>query len=640
MSSATLPCAREEACPPVRSRGWLLPGVAVLLLAAQISPYWYPTPDSTAYLSIARNLARNQVLQNLGSEQLYYFPGYSLLISPIFLLSDEPFLLICVLHFFLSLLLMLGIWLWARPHVPEAAGWVLLLSVVNLSFCEAYRRALSEVAFMTVLVWLVLLLNRIREATSSARRVFLPALLASLLMIYLAMIRPAGIMVAAGFGTMLLLAAWRGQLSWSRAVTLTLAVGVPATLVLGALILHDRALAASSGTTTYTEQLRDPTMGAFAQVMEGVRLRIYELGRMMYPGMYKSYARSGEWLNVNSVLYLPLALVVFVGWCRFVRQREDCLAWAFPFYLALHVLWPFDQATRFFTPLMPLFLVCLWFALGAWQHRLRLFGGLAVAPAAVALGCWCFDGIPRARATEGCWVPVRQMAHLIEKEPAPVQVSESLGDTALQFQYTLDRPMAPYRPGTTARAGTVWLVISRHEQAAPGFVVHMRIGDYQLCHRCRATTYIKPAVPGGFLVRTTRRTCSPRQQRLGPSPAQAGKRIRGDELEELCRAFNALLDRSCSLRFSAPARRVATESRAWAWGCRSRNAWPIDHALRRITCTERAETRFAATNWSAAPTGRGGCERRSHRRPGGGSLESDLLALCRSPNRPDEGYSE
>jgi hypothetical protein len=492
MSSATLTPPRIQTSRAVPSFVWTAPAIAIFLLAIQISPYWYPTPDSTGYLSIARNLVRHHTLRNLGSDQLYYSVGYPLLISPIFLVTDDPFLMIALVHFGLSLLLMWAIWLWARDHAPQAASWVAALSVANLSYWEAYRRTLSEVAFMTALVWLVLLLHRVRDATLSGKRWMLPAIGASLLLIFLALIRPAGILVAAGFAITMLIAAWRKQISWFRAVALTLAIGVPATLVLVALLVRDKSLAASAGNLNYLDQIRDPGLGFFVQLLEGVRLRIYEMGRLLLPGMYKSYARRGEWLNVNLLLYLPVFLAVLFGWTKLVRQRSDVLAWAFPFYLALHIIWPFDQATRFFTPLMPLFLVCLWFAMSALgKHRLRLLGCFAVVHAAVAIGYWSFDSLPHARATEARWPAVRHMATLIQEEP--VQVSEMLDDTWLLLQYSLDRPVQPYRDGTTPDLKTSWLVLSANEPPPDGFVLHARLGDFQLYRRSRPPLAVSPS---------------------------------------------------------------------------------------------------------------------------------------------------
>src|SRR5713226_173373 len=129
MSSATLTPPRAQTSRAAPSYAWAAPAIAIFLLAIQISPYWYPTPDSTGYLSIARILARDHALRDLGSDQLYYSVGYPLLISPIFLTTDDPFLMISVVHFGLSLLLMWGIWLWASDHAPQAASWIAVLSV-------------------------------------------------------------------------------------------------------------------------------------------------------------------------------------------------------------------------------------------------------------------------------------------------------------------------------------------------------------------------------------------------------------------------------------------------------------------------------------------------------------------------------
>jgi hypothetical protein len=187
---------------------------------------------------------------------------------------------------------------------------------------------------------------------------------------------------------------------------------------------------------------------------------------------------------VNLLLYLPLVIAVLFGWTKLARQRLDVLVWTFPLYLALHIVWPFDQATRFFTPLMPLFLVCLWFALSALgKYRLRLLGWFAVAHAAVAIGYWCFDSLPHARATEARWPAVRELASLIQEDPAPVQVSETLDDTALLLQYTLDRPVQVYRAGVAPNLTTRWLVLGAHESPPKGFRVHKSRGDILLCLR-------------------------------------------------------------------------------------------------------------------------------------------------------------
>src|SRR5690242_9607355 len=53
-----------------------------LLIAVQISPFWYPTPDATAYLSIARSIASGNGLRNFGYAHVPYPPGYPIIISP------------------------------------------------------------------------------------------------------------------------------------------------------------------------------------------------------------------------------------------------------------------------------------------------------------------------------------------------------------------------------------------------------------------------------------------------------------------------------------------------------------------------------------------------------------------------------
>src|SRR5580693_3242396 len=102
-----------------RPRLWL--GLLVLLLMAQVRPWWIPQPDSRSYLSMARSLAEQGRMLNLGREHLWYFPGYSLLLSPLYLISGRPDWLISAFQWMTVALLMLGVYQWARSVVPQWA---------------------------------------------------------------------------------------------------------------------------------------------------------------------------------------------------------------------------------------------------------------------------------------------------------------------------------------------------------------------------------------------------------------------------------------------------------------------------------------------------------------------------------------
>ena len=125
----------------------------IVLLAVQIGPWWLPTPDASAYMSIARNLAHGHGLRNLGSRHLGYPPGYPALLSPVFLAGERPLLLLAVQQWLLAVGLTVGIYVWVRRIVPEAAAALAALAMINSGLWIHYRRTLTEVAFTCTLVW-------------------------------------------------------------------------------------------------------------------------------------------------------------------------------------------------------------------------------------------------------------------------------------------------------------------------------------------------------------------------------------------------------------------------------------------------------------------------------------------------------
>ena len=105
-----------------RPRLWLT--VLALLLAAQIRPWWFPQVDGRSFLSMARSLAVEGQMRNLGRAHLWFFPGYSLLLSPLYLFGQRPFLLISVFQWTSAILFMIGVYWWARSVVPQWAVWI------------------------------------------------------------------------------------------------------------------------------------------------------------------------------------------------------------------------------------------------------------------------------------------------------------------------------------------------------------------------------------------------------------------------------------------------------------------------------------------------------------------------------------
>jgi hypothetical protein len=89
-------------------RPWLWLTVFALALAAQISPWWYPSDDGCTYLSMARSIAAGEPFERYGQQGSGIPPGYPLLVGPVFWLSDQPFLALSVMHWLMGVALLVA----------------------------------------------------------------------------------------------------------------------------------------------------------------------------------------------------------------------------------------------------------------------------------------------------------------------------------------------------------------------------------------------------------------------------------------------------------------------------------------------------------------------------------------------------
>lgn len=487
-----------------RSDRWILI-LAVIWLALQISPLWYPTPDSAAYISIARGIAERHVLENHGRAQLYYSIGYPLLLAPLFAFDREPFLLISVIQFVLGLGVIALSYRWVKSIAAPHAAWIAALTVCTTSFGSIHRRPLTESAFTVAWLGGVLILNRAIAARGWRAIVF-----GSLMVAATTLIRPAGITLAAGFAATALLLAWRCQQTWKRASTQAILVALPAVLLQLAVMYYDRAQASLDGGLCYSDQIREPNLGIGGQFVEGVRLRIQEAGRLLIPGMYKSYAKSGDWLDINLLIYGLLSIVLLSGWLRLARERSDVFVWVLPFYIGLYVVWPFDQATRFFTPLTPMLAVCLIMAarsLSSGTVRRVGFGMVAIHLVAAAV-YWRCDERPKALAVEAERADLAMLSAVVPLQDwKAVVVDEDAGPATIWTPHYLDRLVSirPIKEPLPAEAN--WLVLRASQPPPIGFASEAIVGLFQLCRRTAnpaATTTANANDPGSGTAVTSR----------------------------------------------------------------------------------------------------------------------------------------
>jgi hypothetical protein len=472
------------------SAPWWFLAWAGLVLAQILTPLWYPTPDACCYLSIARSLVRGDAPANLGSRNLIFGIGYPLVISPAFLLGTSPFLLVSAINAVLATVYLAGVVIWARRHAAPAAWPVALLVVGNAIVLALLRRALSEAAFMAALIWFVVLLPRFPGPLRRG-----PLLAAAGLLVALVLIRPTGILFAAGWVILLVLQIRARALPLGRAAWAAAVVILPAAAALTAGFVYSRAITAQENASTWSNldvflhSARSPAPEVAGssvplQCLEGLRVRINEIGRLTVPGMFASYGRAGDWRDVNLLVYLPLFGLLWVGWWKAVRQQPDVYLLTFPLYVALHVYWPFNQAGRYFVPQLPLLLVCLWRALetcGGW--RLPAIRALVAAHLLVALEHWLVLDRPRAVRDAQHWAEVARLSEPIRTFGGTVLTAASLDPVHLQLQFLLDRPVLHRPDGLPARREVRWLVLPAGADERQGFVPNVTAGPYRLLRR-------------------------------------------------------------------------------------------------------------------------------------------------------------
>ena len=470
-----------------RPAQWLI-GLAVLL-ALQISPRWLPTNDACSYLSMGRSLIQGRGMLNLGSAHWWYPPGYSLLISPVFLLGDRPFLALAVFQWLAVVAMMLGVYVWARRVVPEAALWIAAISVVNAGLWLNYRRTLSEVAFMAVLIWLVNVLHFAVESRK-LRTLWGGVAVGMGLMMLLCLLRQIGVTMAGGVCACLFWMAISGRITWRRAIVVGGLISAVALLTTALVILREQRVAKASGESTHISIFTDSSSTFPESYLRGVNLVISDTGRVVIPGMFKSFGTPGKWLNINMAVYVPLSLLLVWGWWNWIRREPDMFAWAVPFYMLMLVAFACHSGARYIVPMIPALLVCLWYALKPLgMRRLGILGLMLMAHCVAAMAYWLAIDMPLAGRLHAQWPAVDAMAAQIQSDPGPVALVDSpMPFVGNMLALALDRPVYLRVEDMPAGMKLRWLAMPRDVPAPPGFTRRIETGDFQLL----AVTQIQP----------------------------------------------------------------------------------------------------------------------------------------------------
>lgn len=425
---------------------WRTLGVYALLLAIQISPWWYASKDDCLYISVARSMVRGEQMHCLGNGRIFVGPGFPALLAPAFFLGERPFLALSIIQWVISLGLIAGVYQWCRRHDPERAALLTGFCILNITVWYYFRRPLKEIAFLTALVWSINLLHPLTERLPLRRTIWL-CVGGSALLVFALFVRLTGIMLVPAFCLAMGWQAWQKRLAWSRAALLATTVSIiGCSAVLGQVIYDKQQEKVNGWRHSYAKSFTTRVAETNSSLLlAGLRDRIGEVGRIVLPGTFKIYADANGPFKFIEVLFLIATAVLITGWIVLVRGRIELMALMLPFYAGIYALNAVSQGARLAVPMSPVLLLCFWLGLRQVARcDIRMLGGLTVAHLCVAISYWIGIDLPRARAADQHWAAVDRVVETVGDET--VAFSSDLKTARSMLLITFDRVVLDYAP--------------------------------------------------------------------------------------------------------------------------------------------------------------------------------------------------
>jgi len=405
-----------------------------------------------------------------------------------FIQQSPPFLTISIINWVTAILFMIGLYRWTHRLAADAAPLLTGLTMVNVTFWIYYRRTLTELAFMTVMIWTVNALDQAMEERSAWGRSLFTAI-GGLLAVYLSMIREVGVLIVGAFAAALCVYVYNKRLRPRDALAMIAGVTVPAVAAVIAFIVYDLSTYQGPGSFLgmHLSGFLNPLMPFKELIPEGIRLQMSAVGRIIIPGMFKAY--SHRWLSLDTLIYLFATAIVAIGWARFLRRQVEVLAYALPLYLALYSIWGFDADTRYVLPMLPILVVSLWYWIEPFRAiRLTIVAALMIAHLGVAIGYWRGIEVPRGAKCYAQWPHVNRLARVIEKDPGPVAAADKIPECVrLMLSFTLDRPVADLSKDNAAAQTSKWLLATSRDPDPTGYREDSQFAAYKLLRNTQSS---------------------------------------------------------------------------------------------------------------------------------------------------------
>lgn len=378
------PNAMKKLCSHIFSRlpEWLIVAlVATIAVVPTLGSWCALAPDSISYLTTARTLIETGQFPDCF---LMRPPGFPVLLAPLFLMSDLPFLGIRIL---LAFCFVATGALTTRLFARELGrGWSIVagtLVALNGALLVQSSIALSELLFIPLQIIPFILLDRARGATRLQKT---PCIFAALITSAAIMTRSLGILLVP-FGAAMIYCA-RNECRRNRAIAATLFC-ITALLLPGLWSIRQAAYPNGRGYgSMWTHAMESEKTDATGFTLQTERLakfgplRLEGIKAAIVPNILGWRAFQSSWATAATWgIGLVCLAIAAVRLFRFKSAVDGYLLAT----LGVLALWPWDEGVRLIIPLLPFLVGGLVWALREIYRRVDGFKRLAIT-AVTALG--------------------------------------------------------------------------------------------------------------------------------------------------------------------------------------------------------------------------------------------------------------
>ena len=332
---------------------------------------WRASPDNVFYLSTSWSLAHGEGYAFLGQPFTKYPAGFALLLAPLVRVCGFHFFL---LHAYLWAWAVAGIYflgLWARRHWgPRRATWLTILVATNYFFWAwSCNFLLSEAPYFALSMATLYVADRWCRRPGLGNSLILGALVLSAVAV-----RVPGVALLAGLAGV---AVWGAPRVGRRRLV---AAGVIGLVVVGAFVAWQAYVLTWSapGSDHYLREwqvLGTAHTGGLATPGDVVRW----VGHLLHHN-WVAHSRNILWIVLGSPYlpehwHVPAAVVlglILIGLADGMLRRRTFADYYLGAYVLMFFLWPYNEKTRFWMPVLPLLMMNVVYGLERVGSLLRV----------------------------------------------------------------------------------------------------------------------------------------------------------------------------------------------------------------------------------------------------------------------------